>query len=117
MGVMYYAEYFHLFERGRNEYIRERGISYAEVEKKGFLLPVREATCRYRMPCRYDDLVRLRTAIGEIRKASLRFVYELWNDDKSSLLAQGMTQHAFVDSRGKPTPIPDWFLQGLVCND
>ena len=43
MGVLYYAEYLHLFERARNAYIRQCGMSYADVEKKGIILPVREA--------------------------------------------------------------------------
>ena len=34
MGVLYYAEYLHLFERARSEYIRRCGMSYAEVEKE-----------------------------------------------------------------------------------
>ena len=56
MGYLYYAEYLHLFERSRSEYIREMGMSYAEVERLGIMLPVREAQCRYRRPARYDDL-------------------------------------------------------------
>lgn len=109
MGVMYYAEYLHLFERSRSEFIRERGVSYAEIEKKGVILPVREAQCRYRSPARYDDLVLVRAGISEMKRASLRFVYEIWNEDKSLLLAEGMTQHAVVDCDVHPIPIPEWF--------
>lgn len=50
MGVLYYAEYLHIFERARSAFIRERGMSYADVEKRGIILPVREAQCRYRSP-------------------------------------------------------------------
>lgn len=114
MGVMYYAEYLHLFERGRSEFIRQRGISYAEVEKKGVLLPVREVECRYRSPCRYDDLVLARIGVSEIGRASFRFVYEIWNEDKTRLLAEGMTQHALVTPAGKPMRIPDWFRKLLT---
>lgn len=39
MGVLYYAEYLHLFERARSAYIRSCGMSYADVEKKGIILP------------------------------------------------------------------------------
>ena len=39
MGYLYYAEYLHLFERSRSEYIREMGMSYAEVERLGIMLP------------------------------------------------------------------------------
>ena len=113
MGVMYYAEYLHLFERGRSEFIRERGLSYAEVEKRGVLLPVREVQCRYRSPCRYDELVRIHTAVSEIGRASIRFLYEIWNQGKDRLLADGMTQHALVNAEGKPLRMPEWFRQIL----
>jgi len=106
---MYYAEYLHLFERARSEYIRELGMGYAEVEKKGVILPVREAKCRYRSPARYDDLVLIRAGISETGRASLRFVYEIWNDDKTRLLSEGMTQHALVNRDGRPIPMPEWF--------
>jgi hypothetical protein len=46
MGVLYYAEYLHIFERARNQFIRDRGLSYAMVEERGLFLPVREARCR-----------------------------------------------------------------------
>lgn len=113
MGVMYYAEYLHLFERARSELIRQLGMSYADVEKKGVILPVREAFCRYRSPARYDDLVLVRIAIKEIGRASLRFVYEIWDVEKTRLLAEGMTQHAVVNELGKPIRAPEWFRQLL----
>lgn len=109
MGVMYYAEYFHLFERSRNEYIRGLGMSYAEVEKKGIMLPVRDASCRYRSPARYDDLVYIRAAVSEWGKASISFLYELWNEDRILKLADGATKHAVVNMEGKPVPLPAWF--------
>ncbi len=109
MGVVYYAEYLHFFERARSEYIRHFGMSYSEIEKKGILLPVREVECRYRSPARYDELILIRIGIGEWGRASLVFAYEIWNEDKSRLLAEGMTRHAFINDVGKPVPIPDWF--------
>ena len=113
MGDVYYAEYFHLFERARGEYIRRCGMSYAQVEKKGIFLPVREAQCRYRSPARYDDTVLVRAAISQWGRASLRYVYEIWNEDKTTLLVTGMTQHAVTDRESRPVPVPDW-LRALV---
>lgn len=111
MGVLYYAEYLHIFERARSEYIRSYGMSYVEVEKRGILLPVREAQCRYRKSARYDDLVQVRTGISEWSRASLRFVYEVRNENKGLVLATGMTQHATVDLSGKPVPVPPWLRE------
>ncbi|MDL2279832.1 acyl-CoA thioesterase [Desulfovibrio sp. OttesenSCG-928-G11] len=109
MGVLYYAEYLHIFERGRNSFIRAFGLSYREVEERGLYLPVREAGCRYRSPARYDDLIRLRSILAVWGRASLTFRYELWDEDRARLLAEGFTQHACVNAKGRPVPVPDWF--------
>ena len=116
MGVLYYAEYLHIFERARSTYIRECGMSYVDVEKHGLFLPVREAYCRYRSPARYDDLLMVHAWISEWRKVSVTFSYEIFNEDKSLLLAAGMTQHACVNADGKPTQAPDWLKTLLFKN-
>lgn len=108
MGVVYYAEYLHIFERARGEFIRSYGMSYAEVEQRGVFLPVREAQCRYRKPARYDELLQVHTSISQWSRASLNFVYEVRNADKSLILTTGSTQHATVDSTGKPIAVPQW---------
>jgi acyl-CoA thioester hydrolase len=113
MGVLYYAEYLHLFERSRNEYIRHSGVSYAAMEKKGIFLPVREAQCRYRVPARYDDLLYVRVGVSEWGRASLCFVYEIRDQDKTQLLAEGMTKHVFVGREGRPVSVPSWFRE--IC--
>ncbi len=113
MGVLYYAEYLHLFERARSELIRSRGVSYSEVEKRGYFLPVREASCRYRSPARYDDLLYVRVSISEWGRASVTFSYTLYDETKTKKLAEGMTQHACVNATGKPVSIPDW-LKALL---
>lgn len=111
MGVLYYAEYLHIFERGRSELIRAYGFSYAEVEKRGLFLPVRDAACRYRSPARYDDLLQLETRVTEWKRASLVFGYRLYDERKQHILAEGSTQHACVDNAGKPMAVPGWFKE------
>jgi len=112
MGVLYYAEYLHIFERARSFFIREHGMSYAEVERRGIILPVREASCRYRAPVRFDDEIQVLTGISEWKRVSIRFAYEVWNKDRTVLHATGMTEHASVNPEGKPVRVPDW-LKGL----
>ena len=113
MGVLYYAEYFHIFERARSFHIREHGMSYAEVERRGIILPVREAQCRYRAPIRFDDEILVRTGIETWKRVSLRFAYEVWNRDRTLLHATGMTEHAAVNPEGRPTRLPQWLRQLL----
>ena len=114
MGVLYHAEYLHIFERGRGAFIRSFGVSYKDIEARGLYLPVRDARCRYRAPARYDDLLNLVTIATDWRRASLCFRYRLYDEGRTALLAEGFTQHACVDGTGKPLGLPDWFKECFV---
>lgn len=116
MQVLYYAEYLHLFERARSQYIRDMGMSYAEVEERGIFLPVREANSRYRCPIRYDDEIVVRTGICEWKRVSMRFQYEVWSADRKTLHATGFTEHACVNSEGRPVRVPEW-LKGMFVGE
>ena len=114
MGVVYYAEYFHIFERARNEIIRSSGHSYKEVEAHALFLPVCEAHCRYRSPARYDDLLNLHVRVTEWRHASFVFRYEMYDEKRERLLVEGYTKHAFVNAKGRPVAVPGWFRDMLA---
>jgi acyl-CoA thioester hydrolase len=109
MGVLYHAEYLHIFERGRNAFVRNFGVSYKDIEARGLYLPVREAQCRYRTPARFDDLLNLAITVTDWRRASLVFRYRLYDENRVLLLAEGFTQHACIDGTGKPVGMPGWF--------
>lgn len=108
MGVVYYANYLHWFEQARSQFIREGGMSYAEVERRGVFLPVREAWCRYRKPATFDQEIAVRAAISKWGRASLTFVYEVISIEQTILLAAGGTEHACVNRDGRPVAVPDW---------
>ena len=108
MGVVYYANYFRYFEFARSEYFRARGGSYADMERAGLQLPVAEASCQYKAPARYDDLLAIRVTVGELRRASIVFTYELFRDGAPrTRLCTGRTLHACVGRDGRPTRLPD----------
>src|SRR6266446_5410194 len=47
MGVVYYANYLRFFEGARGHFIRNLGLSYGEIERRGILLPVLEASVHH----------------------------------------------------------------------
>jgi acyl-CoA thioester hydrolase len=103
MGVVYYANFFVWFELGRVELFRQLGFSYKEMEERDdSYIMVAEARCTYRRPARYDDVIRIRTRVAELRSRSIRFEYELVNDANSELLATGETAHVVCDRTGRP---------------
>lgn len=97
MGVVYYGTYLRFLEVGRAEFLRARGKPYREVEEEGALFPVAEVQLKYRAPARYDDLLRIRVWVGELRRASVRFDYRLTRAGTGELIAEGWTRHPCVD--------------------
>ncbi|MBO4318338.1 MAG: acyl-CoA thioesterase [Mailhella sp.] len=113
MGVLYHAEYIHIFERSRGELSRVFGYPYKKMEECGVMLPVVEAYCRYRKPARYDDLISVHVGISEWGRASVVFRYEIYDEGKSVLLAEGFTKHACTDLDGVPKRVPDAIKQAF----
>ena len=106
MGVVYYANYFRYFEFSRSEYFRACGGNYTALERQGFGLPVVSAHCDYRRSAKYEDLLLIDVHIAELRRASMRFEYEVRRDGETEILATGHTVHACIGPNGKPTGLP-----------
>lgn len=112
MGVVYNSNFLRWFEVGRTELLRDRGVSYASVEARGYSLPVTEAAFRVRQPARYDDQLRLETVVAALRSRRVTFGYRIYRG--SDLLVEGSTVHVPVRHRdGKGTSFPDWLLRPL----
>jgi acyl-CoA thioester hydrolase len=105
MGVVYHAEYLVWCEVGRTDYIRSLGLPYAELERRGTILAVAEATIRYHTPARYDDLIRVETRLVDVRSRAISFEYLIRNVT-GDRLATARTLLVSLDRDGRPSSIP-----------
>lgn len=105
MGVVYYGNYFTWFEVARTEYFRSLGLVYRDLETKGCYLMVAGASCRYKSPAKYDDIVTIKSSIPEIKNSSLKFEYKLFVGGR--LVATGDSVHVFTNRSGKPVRMPE----------
>jgi acyl-CoA thioester hydrolase len=117
MGVAHHSSYFPWMEAARTELMRELGMSYRELEGRGFYLPVAEAYCRYKHSLRYDDIAVIETEVLEIRGASLKIGYRMREKASGRTVAEGYTLHPFVDSSGNVVRIPDFFKKLMGAAD
>lgn len=114
MGVVYYANYFTLFERGRTELLRNIGVRYRDLEEnEKVFLPVSEAQCRYFSPARYDEMIRVKTTLKELGAAHADFSYQIFSAESGKQLAEGYTRHPFVNAHWKPVRVPSGIRQKL----
>ncbi len=102
MGVAYHSRYIEWFEAARTEMLRSMGLPYRALEESGFLLPVREVSCLYLAPARYDDVVEIRTEIGEVSRLIVELLYEAAEAETGRILARGRTLHCFTNPSGRP---------------
>ena len=110
--MVYYAKYFEYFEQGRSDLLRQMGMPYPEIERRGYYLPVVEAFASYKKPARYDDLLNVKIFVRETPRARIRIEYELSNEETKELLAEGYTIHSFVDAETwKPARAPAFFME------
>jgi len=107
MGVVYYANYLRFAENGRNEFCRDNGVTYKDIEAAGFFFPVVEAHVKYLRPAKYDDLLTVRTWISRRTRIRLEFQFEILCGDV--MLCQGHTVHACLGKEGRPVRLPAGF--------
>jgi acyl-CoA thioester hydrolase len=108
MGLLHHANYIIYFEMGRTELLRQRGISYRDIEDSGHLLVVVEVGCKFKRPAYYDDLLTLRTTVERVTHVKIVHRYEVFRD--GVLLAEGHSTLACVDREGRPQALPEILL-------
>ena len=96
MAVVYYGNYLEFFERSRTEMLRDCGLPYSELERRGWLLMVIEANCRYYVPARYDDLLTFQSAVAEISRVRIKIFTKVMRE--GVLLAEGYVVLGSVDA-------------------
>jgi acyl-CoA thioester hydrolase len=118
MGIVYYANYLVWFELGRVELLRSLGLAYSRLETDhGCILPVIEASCRYKSPARYDDEILIETRPAMLRGSVLKFAYRILRKapegEQQVLLAEGETVHVVCDDKLQRKPLPEKYETAL----
>lgn len=57
LGVVYYANYFKFFERGRSEYFRALGHNIADLNARGIAVVVHSVSATFRKPAALGDVI------------------------------------------------------------
>jgi acyl-CoA thioester hydrolase len=113
-GVAHNASYLVWFEVARVEYLRAYAGGYQALRDLGIEAFVLESFCRYVVPARFDDVLRVHARCVDLRGARFRYEYSLVRDD-GTLMAEGWTAHACVDAQThKPTRVPGWLADAIA---
>jgi acyl-CoA thioester hydrolase len=99
MGIVHHASYVSYLEVARIEWLRRRGVTYADWAAHGVHLPVVELAVKYRAPARFDEELDVHVSIAEIGAASVRFDYRIVRAVDGVLCTEGSTRLACIDAQ------------------
>ena len=114
MGFVHHSNYICYYEEARSDLMRSMGLSYADMERKGIIMPILEVQSVYKRPAFFDDCLTVRILLREMPTARIRFEYEVYNS-QGELLNTGMTTLGFLHAdTHRPTRAPQWFVEALA---
>jgi acyl-CoA thioester hydrolase len=114
MGVVHHSVYPVWFEAGRVEWMRERSLSYRELEDSGISLAVARLEVSYRTPARFDDVITVASTLVSARSRQVVFEYRLTAQAGAVLVATGRSEHVPTDRSGRAVRLPSAWLDPLL---
>lgn len=114
MGYLWHGNYALYYEQARTEMMRTLGLSYAELERQGVMLPLREIALKYYRPARYDELLSVTASIVKMPSVKMEIGYQICGE-AGALLNEGSTTLVFVDAQSRrPVRPPQIFTERLL---
>jgi len=109
MGFVHHSNYLRYFELARIEWISSLGLSYQEMEQRGYLMPVINANIYFKKPLIFGKSFKIKIQSNKIPKVKFELTYEVILEE-NEIAATGLTVLAFLSSHNlKPVRCPDFF--------
>lgn len=102
MGIIHHSNYIRWFESARIYYMKQIGVDYAEMEKKGIISPVLEVNCVYKSMVHFGDTVEIVPRLEKYNGVKLEMSYRVVDKETGELRATGSSKHCFLNWEGRP---------------
>ncbi|MDH0659734.1 MULTISPECIES: acyl-CoA thioesterase [unclassified Empedobacter] len=99
LGIVWHGNYITYFEDGRESFGRHFGISYLDIQKSGFVIPIIKSVCEHKFPLKYGDKCRIETTFEDTLAAKMIYKFKIFNQDEK-LVCIGETTQVFLDNEG-----------------
>lgn len=109
MGIIHHSNYIRWFEEARIDFLKQIGIPYDEMERRGLLIPVLGVSCKYKKAFRYGDTFQIFMKIQDFKGVKFSVVYEIYHKATGQLHVTGASEHGFVDAKLMPVNMKKQF--------
>jgi len=104
LGVVYYANYFKYFERGRTESIEAAGRGIAEWNRHGYLFVVHSVQATFKRPAVLGDRIEVVTSFSAVSPYRGRFLQRVERDGE--VLVEGTVDCVCLDDNQQLREFP-----------
>lgn len=107
-GVVHFSNYFRYCERAEEEFLRKLNLDFQLVESKyDVWLPRVSASCDFRWPLRFNQVVRVELEEVEVGEKHITYKYKVWNESEGRLSAEcRIVVVSASRSKGRSVPLP-----------
>lgn len=110
MGIVHHSNYIRYFECGRTDMLKKLGLPIERIEEAGVMLPVISVECKYKVPAKLGETLKIVSVIEQIPRARLVIGTEIYNP-AGQLVCSGEVQLGFIDSKTRrPVRCPQMLL-------
>ena len=113
MGIVHHSNYIKFFEAARTEWLRAAGMTYAEMERRGVMMPIVDVHVKYRQPAYYDEVLSVSVFVDELPMARMIFRYEIRGEDGRDVASCTTTLGFFDSVTRRPQRAPEWLMEVL----
>ena len=107
MRFVHHSNYVKYFEMARIEWLDSMGISYADMEKGGILMPVVAVSINFKKPLFFGSAFKVKVSLKKPPLATLEFDYNI-ADQSEDEVCTGSTVLAFINAENnKPMRCPN----------
>ena len=95
MRFVHHSNYVKYFEMARIEWLDALGVSYAQMEREGLLMPVVSVAMTFKKPLFFGDSFKVKVSLKKPPLATLEFDYAITNKAEEEICS-GSTVLAFI---------------------
>jgi YbgC/YbaW family acyl-CoA thioester hydrolase len=121
-GIVHFSNFFRYMETCEHAFVRSLGHEiHGTLDGVETGWPRVNASCDYRAPARFSDLLTIRLFIAEVRPRSVRYRFEITRDETLIAVGSVTAAHVAITPEGiKAVPIPSALattLSSLITNN
>ena len=105
MDIIHHSNYVRWLEETRVDLLRQVGLPFEEIEKRGLVSPVLGVETEYKFPVRFGDEFEVRARLTEFNGCKYALEYEITNATTGLLACRARTRHCFTDTELRPVRI------------